>query len=81
MKSPQKNEEVERMFFPVTIYDSEGKVKKVLSSKKLHERHWRRFFDAENLSSITKGRKREMPKGLKGKLDQEFPKISVRLFR
>ena len=66
------------MFFPVTIYDSEGKVKKVHASKKLHERHWRRFYEAENLSSITKGRKREMPKGLKAKLDQEFPKISAR---
>ena len=66
------------MFFPVTIYDSEGKVKKVHSSKKLHERHWRRFYEAENLSSITKGRKREMPKGLKAKLDQEFPNISAR---
>jgi hypothetical protein len=65
------------MFFPVTIYNSEGKVKKVLSSKKLHERHWKRFCEAENLSSITKGRKREIPKGLKQKLDQKYPETAV----
>jgi hypothetical protein len=69
------------MFFPVTIYDSEGKVKKVLSSKKLHERHWKRFSEAENISSITKGRKREMRKVLKQKLDQEFPEVSSRHYR
>jgi len=69
------------MFFPVTIYDSEGKVKKVLSSKKLHERHWKQFCEAENLSSATKGRKRQMPKGLKKKLDQEFPAVSARHYR
>jgi hypothetical protein len=69
------------MFFPVTIYDSEGKVKKVLSSKKLHERHWKRFCEAESISSITKGRKREMRKGLKQKLDQEFPEVSSRHYQ
>ena len=69
------------MFFPVTIYNPDGKVKKVLSSKKLHERHWKRFSEAENLSSTTRGRKREMPKGLKKKLDQEFPEVLVRRYQ
>jgi len=65
----------EEMFFPVTIYDAEGKVKKVLSAENLHERHWRQFHSAEGFSSVNKGRKPEKPKGLKEKLDREFPKI------
>lgn len=67
--------EVRRMLFPVTIYSPDGKVKKVLSPKVLHERHWRKFRDTENLSSATKGRKPERPKGLKEMLDREFAEI------
>ena len=66
------------MFFPVTIYNAEGKVKKVLSTKSLHERHWRRYRETERLSSVNKGRKPEKPKGLKEKLDREFPLIPTR---
>ena len=65
------------MFFPVTIYNAQGEVKKVLSTKSLHERHWRRFRDTERHSPINKGRKPERPKGLKGKLDREFTQIPV----
>lgn len=60
------------MFFPVTIYNAEGKVVKVLSTKSLHERHWRRFGETERPSSTNKGRKPERPRGLKKKLDREF---------
>ena len=35
------------MFFPVTIYNAEGEVKKVLSAKMLHERHWKLFHERE----------------------------------
>lgn len=69
------------MLFPVTIYNSEGKVKKVLSEKMLHERHWRKFRDAETLSSVTKGRKAGMPKDLKAKLDSEFPDVRPRNYQ
>ena len=66
-----------RMLFPVTIYNAEGKIKKVLSAKMLHERHWKLFHESKTLSFITQGKKRERPKGLKKKLDQEFPEIAV----
>jgi len=65
------------MFFPVTIYNPEGKVKKVLSTKALHDRHWRRFREAESLSSINKGRKTTRPKDLKEKQDREFSEATV----
>ena len=65
------------MLFPVTIYNAEGKVKKVLSEKMLHERHWKLFLESKTLSFVTKSKKREMLKGLKKKLDQEFPEIAV----
>jgi hypothetical protein len=65
------------MFFPVTIYTPEGKVKRVLSTKALHDRHWRRFRKAENLSSVNRGRRPERPKGLKERLDREFSGVPV----
>jgi len=69
------------MLFPVTIYNAKGKVKKVLSAKILHERHWRLFREGEHLSSITKGRTRETPKGLKKKLDLQFPEMTARCYQ
>ncbi|MBT3184395.1 MAG: hypothetical protein HOI59_00215 [Nitrospina sp.] len=79
---PLQNEgEVKGMLFPVTIYNAEGKVKKVLSEKMLRERHWRMFRERETRSVATKGRTREMPKGLKKKLDQEFPEIAARYYQ
>ena len=66
-----------RMLFPVTIYNAEGKVKKVLSEKMLHERHWKLFLESKTLSFVTKNKKREMLKCLKEKLDREFPDIPV----
>ncbi len=66
------------MLFPVTIYNAEGKVKKVLSTKSLHERHWRQFRETKSISSINEGRHPESSKDLKEKLDQEFPKILIR---
>ena len=65
------------MLFPVTIYNAEGKVKKVLSEKMLHERHWKLFLESKTLSFATKSKKREMLNGLKEKLDREFPDIPV----
>ena len=65
------------MLFPVTIYNAEGKVKKVLSEKMLHERHWKLFLESKTLSFVTKSKKREMLNGLKEKLDREFPDIPV----
>jgi hypothetical protein len=44
----------------------------------LHERHWRKFRDAEQTSSRTKGRKPDKPKGLKEKLDREFAETPAR---
>jgi hypothetical protein len=43
----------------------------------LHKRHWKLFHESKTLSFITQGKKRERPKGLKKKLDQEFPEIAV----
>ena len=65
------------MFFPVTIYNADGKVKKVLSSKALQKRHWKRFREEEQHSSVNKGRKPEKPKDLKKKLDLEFPVLRI----
>jgi len=65
------------MLFPVTIYNAEGKVKKVLSEKMLHERHWKLFLESKTLSFVTKSKKREMLKGLKEKLDRGLPDIPV----
>ena len=66
------------MLFPVTIYNAEGKVKKVLSAKMLKERHWQLFHESKTLSVIAKGKKREMAKRLNEKLDREFLDIPVR---
>jgi hypothetical protein len=66
------------VLFQVTIYNAEGRVKKVLSPKVLHERHWKKFLDAEQTSSRTKGRKPDKPKGLKERLDREFTETPAR---
>jgi hypothetical protein len=31
------------MFFPVTVYDSNGKVKKIITPRSLGKRHWAEF--------------------------------------
>ena len=67
--------------FPVTIYNAEGKVKKVLSPKMLHERHWKLFCENKTLPFDNKGKKRKMYKGLKEKLHKEFPDIPVRHYQ
>jgi hypothetical protein len=46
------------MFYPVKILDEKGKVKKVLSSKKLSKEYWDKIFDQT---------KKRAPKAGKGK--------------
>ncbi len=54
------------MFHEVKIFDKKGKVKKVLSSKKLSNDYWKSFFN--NALSDTalkrKGRKRKQQKNI-----------------
>lgn len=45
------------MFHEVKIFDKKGKVKKVLSSKKLSTEHWNSFFN-NPLSEAMKGKGR-----------------------
>lgn len=49
------------MFYPVKILDEKGKVKKVLSSKKLSQEYWDKIFDDT---------KKRAPKAGKGKRAQ-----------
>ena len=46
------------MFHEVKIFDKKGKVKKVLSSKKLSKEHWNSFFDNTFSMSSKKGKGR-----------------------
>ena len=62
------------MFYEVRILDSEGKVKKVLSSKKLSSSYWGDFYDkikskSISRSGLSKGKIRPATKP--GKPDQD----------
>ncbi len=57
------------MFFPVTIYGPDGKIKKVISPKTLEKRHWSNFRKMDKNRSFSKETKKNAPKQLKEKLD------------
>ncbi len=53
------------MFHEVKIFDKKGKVKKVLSSKKLSTKHWDSFFNNPLSESMkAKGHKRKPRKSM-----------------
>lgn len=60
------------MFYEVRILDSSGKVKKVLSSKRLSKKYWNGFFDKAKGPSTTgagRGKGQKAQKSGKPKLD------------
>ncbi|MBC8283430.1 MAG: hypothetical protein H8E32_06410 [Nitrospinae bacterium] len=61
------------MLFPVTVYNSNGKVKEVVSKEMLHRRHWENFHKNEKKYAFQGAGKQAVTKELKAKLDLEFP--------
>jgi|TARA_B100000959_G_scaffold96092_1_gene101902 hypothetical protein len=66
------------MFFPVTIYGPDGKIKKVLSPKTLEKRHWSKFNKTDRNRSFSRKAKKDVPQQLKEKLDLYFFKLDER---
>jgi hypothetical protein len=63
------------MLFPVTIYNANGKIKKVVSKEMLYRRHWEIFYNSEKKHPGSG--KQRISKELKLKLDIQFPKGSM----
>ena len=61
------------MFHQVKIMNSEGKVKKVVPSGELSQRHWSNFQSSEDRISLTTSPTARVPRWVKEKLDMEFP--------
>jgi len=62
------------MFYEVRILDSQGNVKKILSSKKLSTRYWNGFFDK------AKGPLHSGPAKGKGRKAQKTSKANLSYF-
>ncbi len=60
------------MLFPVTVYNAQGKVKKVVSKEMLHRRHWKIFKNNEKRYGFQGAGNQAITKELKAKLDLEF---------
>ena len=60
------------MFFPVTIYGPDGKIKKVISPKTLERRHWIGFGKMDKNRSFSSKARKHVPKQLKEKLDMDY---------
>jgi hypothetical protein len=60
------------MFFPVTIYGPDGKIKKVISPKTLERRHWVDFGKMDKNRSFSSKARKHVPKQLKEKLDMGY---------
>ncbi len=65
------------MLFPVTVYNSKGKVKEILTKEMLHRRHWKIFHKNEKKYAFQGVGKQTITKELKAKLDLEFPPGSL----
>ncbi|KMP10678.1 hypothetical protein UR09_02850 [Candidatus Nitromaritima sp. SCGC AAA799-A02] len=61
------------MFYPVTIYSPDGRVKKVISTKALEKRHWKNFFKSVESRAVLKDTRRQIPGWVKKKLDLDYP--------
>ena len=60
------------MFYPVTVYGPDGKVKRIIPTEKLHRRHWRIFRKERKNLSFTNDGKRIIPKWWKDILDLDY---------
>jgi hypothetical protein len=56
------------MFFPVTVYDSNGKVKTIITPQSLGKRHWAEFGKNKNNLFVTRKNK-QIPRLLKDSFD------------
>ena len=65
------------MFHEVKIFDKKGKIKKVLSGKKLSRNYWNFFFNNSFSDSIKKGKakNRKPPKNVD--FDDESAEFSI----
>ncbi|MBT3923515.1 MAG: hypothetical protein HOL15_02995 [Nitrospinaceae bacterium] len=59
------------MFHEVKIFDKKGKVKKVLSSKKLSSEYWNSFFHNPFSESMQKGKKTDPKSKTNANVDDE----------
>ncbi|MBT5470522.1 MAG: hypothetical protein HOK41_07945 [Nitrospina sp.] len=65
------------MLFPVTVYNADGKVTKMVSKEMLHRRHWKIFKDNEKKYGFQGAGNQTITKELKTKLDLEFYSGSI----
>jgi len=66
------------MFYDVRIFDGKGRLKKTVTSKMHHKRHWRSFFDIQfnpktPVNDKTTGSKRMV----RARIRQEYPELNV----
>lgn len=61
------------MFHNVRILSADGKTKKVIGSRELSNRHWKKFAKMEGEITLTTSGQPNVPSWLKKKLDMEYP--------
>ena len=60
------------MFYQVRIKRADGTVKKIVSEKKLNNRHWENFQKSEEEIGLVTASKQQVPTWVKQKLDLEY---------
>ena len=56
------------LFFPVTVYDSNGKVKKIITPRSLGKIHWAEFRRNKNNLFVCR-KKKQIPRWLRDSFD------------
>jgi|APSaa5957512535_1039671.scaffolds.fasta_scaffold39415_2 hypothetical protein len=64
------------MLYPVRVLDSDGNIKKVLTSSEIKEIFWQQFEKEEELKGNFSSRQKKLSPGAKKMLDAQFPGIS-----
>ena len=61
------------MFYNVRVLGPDGKIKKVINSGQLSNRHWKNFITMEGSMGLTTTGRPIVPSWLKKKLEMEYP--------
>ena len=61
------------MFYNVRILGPDGKIKRIINSGELSNRHWKNFAKMESATTLTTTGQPNVPGWLKKKLELEYP--------
>lgn len=62
-----------QMFYNVRILGPDGKIKKVINSGQLSNRHWKNFLKMESSMNLSSNGRPNVPGWIKKKLEMEYP--------